>query len=542
MQQHPPFAPQSIRHVSGAPWSCPRSFALRLWPTPMAAWWSPDAADEGWYAWAPQLDVSEVRAVAQGVLAGGPCDAVGWDPPLGDLLHLVPERVLGALGEEIPPGLWWACLRALGAMPELVDLFPTDSVLASLLVTNSLRGSEAMCWAELCRLAGSRRRDLLPLLGLPSDPWILSALRRMHGSVVAAPGAAVIRRALIVPDRRLRKTLQHLAPIIPEVLRILGDPLTAALATPALLHDAGPPGLHDALRAIALYREQWLIPAHPRTFRSRARVEQVLGDLRHGVDVVLEPTRYPGTWEVPVGAMSFLGSQPITFTPVTSAEGMLEHGERLQNCLAWSAEYAAACAAGAAALFEASWVIPGVPEAGDQLASVLLRKSEHGWVLDELGLPGGRVAPRGRLRQTVEDWAWLVSAHADERDLLRRVARFVESHTEWQLQDEGLAAVHFSQGCRRAAVRLLWCFEGLRRCDVTQVVRQLRYQDGLPVQVAILIPMGDVDEGAVQAIEARTRPAVLLVMPGLEGRIAVESRRVRDEDRALAVAVGDAFQ
>jgi hypothetical protein len=349
----------------------------------------------------------------------------------------------------------------------------------------------------------------------------------------------VIRRAFGVEDRRLRRALMHLSPIVPQVLQVLGDPLTVPLVTPALLLDAVAPGLHDALRAIALYRQEWIIPAHPRTFRTRERVEQVLGHFRHGVDVVMDPDRYPGTWDVPCAAVTFLGSPSITFTPITSAEAMLEHGQQMRNCLSWSAQYAADCSAGAAALYEAQWTDP---EAGDQLASVLLRKSEHGWVLDELGLPGGRVAPRGRLRQTVEDWAWLVSAHADERDLLRRVARFVESHTEWQLQDEGLAAVHFSQGCRRAAVRLLWCFEGLRRCDVTQVVRQLRYQDGLPVQVAILIPMGDVDEGAVQAIEARTRPAVLLVMPGLEGRIAVESRRVRDEDRALAVAVGDAFQ
>jgi hypothetical protein len=537
MQQHPPFSAQTIRNVSGSPWDCPRSFALRVWPQPAAAWWSPDVEDEGWYSWAPTTDLGEIQMAATGRLAG-PSDAVGWQPALDDLLHLVPQPVRDAL-HEVPPAAWWSCLRALDALPELLDLFHSDRVLASMLIGNTLRGSESMCWSELRRLAGSRRHDLLPLLGLPAERWILRALRRMHGCVVEAPGAAVIRRAFGVEDRRLRRALMHLSPIVPQVLQVLGDPLTVPLVTPALLLDAVAPGLHDALRAIALYRQEWIIPAHPRTFRSRARVEQVLGDLRHGVDVVLEPSRYPGTWDVPCAAMTFLGAQPITLTPITGVEAMQDHGTRMRNCLEWCARYATDCSAGAAALYEARWTDP---EAGDQLASVLLRRADHGWVLDELGLPGGRVPARGRLRQTVEDWAWLVSCWADERDLLRRISERVEQDTEWQTQDEGLAAVHFSLGRRRAVVRLAWCFEGLTRRGVTQVVRELRHHDDQPVQVVILVPMGDLEEGAVQAIEARTRPAVLLVMPGLPERIACTSRRVRPEDRALAVAVGDAFQ
>ena len=235
----PPIAPDAIRRVAPTP-NQPdgRWEVLRLWPRPIAV-----ATTDGkvWHELQPRVALPEIEFAA-GLQRPDPCcPSSGWDPPLASLLEAVPVDVLSAL-RDVPLGPWWRCLQALHAIPEtaLRELFANDLVLAMALVTNHRRGPSWLAWEELRSQLGRRRRELLPLLGLPDHEWVLKVLRRTEPQILDWPGLDLLRHVVGLRRLDVARVLMHCPYISADTLRVLADSRVRAIATSGLLHEMPP--------------------------------------------------------------------------------------------------------------------------------------------------------------------------------------------------------------------------------------------------------------------------------------------------------------
>jgi hypothetical protein len=159
------------------------------------------------------------------------------------------------------------------------DLLLTDTTLGLLLVTMPLRGPwEEMAWPELRLRLGCRRRDLLPLLGLPPEERVVKLLRRTDPDAVEGAGADVITRAFTVEDRKLRTALSHVQLLTSDHLRLLADPMTLPAATPALLLSsrAEARNLHLDLARLQRLRARGLVSRMPKRFTCHEEIRSLL--------------------------------------------------------------------------------------------------------------------------------------------------------------------------------------------------------------------------------------------------------------------------
>ena len=538
-----PFVPQATRMASDPPHQpVPCLEALRLWPDPIAA--HRESESGAWLEWAPGFNVGDIRYAE---LMQQPPDAVSWQPPLVTLLDHVPGPVLRAL-DDVPTGLWFTCLRCCFAVPAMIDLFMADRSLAVFLAINWRRGRETMRWAELRRLMGTRRRELLPLLSLPPEEWVLRALRRAHPSVTDIIDYREIRDAFRIDDRRLRRALQHVPVLTPDIVWLLADPATQALVTPALLVGEDCWGLYRLLRQVAVAREVGATRATPKRFTTREQVQAVgqpygRPDLE---DRPYDPCEYPGDWEVPAGECVLVEAEPhIGLTPMRDAFELQGHGLSMETCLATLGRYPAMASDGRAALYQADWDQP-TPEFGatpqEVCASMWLRPGEYGWTVAEAGLARNQGKPPAWLMDRVERWAWSLPVDGRRPDPTPEMVAAVEKDTAWRATEvTPFTTLFVAQRGRRAIVRVWWG-EPLRASVLNRLVRSYRRHEGAAVQLVVVICVQGVEYAAHGSAAARTRPAVLLGVPnGVHTAIAAESQRVQDQDRELAMAAARAI-
>lgn len=538
----PPFAEQAGRLIPpGRGWPLGRRDSIRLWPDPVAA---TQDAEGGWSEWEPETDALSIGTIVDtGWDPVFPPDAVAWNPPLRVLLGLVPAPVREAL-REVPGGCWWLSLQGMSAIPEMTELFAADVVLATMLVTNRRRGDYPLRFAELRRRVGCRRRDLLALLDLPQQEWVLAVLRKTSPHTVDFPGPDVVRRVILDEDREVRQVLRHARVLCDGTYRTLDDPATRALAAPALLLDGVRMDQYVDLRRLQEHREAGVLPARPRHFRSWERVREMIEPTEPRYDEIwdeYDPADFPAPFQTPSGECTLLGEPRVSLVPILSAGAMIEAGTIMRSCLATSRTYPQAAATGRAVLISATWTQPhrtpgAVPQ--ERMASVWLTRTPYGWGVDQLALPGNREAPAW-LALRLERWTWGLCAPGV--DPIPALCAEVERMTSWRViaTEPPLVALFTAAAGRRAAVRIWASVNPLTDSTVTRMAQQYRYgDDGLPIQVVIVASHSGVSMYGHEEVERRSRPAVLVVAGG---GVVAESRRVRAEDHALAVVVGHAI-
>ena len=542
-----PFEPQSIRWVAPTP-NQPdgRWEVLRLWPRPVAV-----ATTDGkvWHELQPRVALPEIEFAA-GLQRPDPCcPSSGWDPPLASLLEAVPVDVLVAL-QQVPLGPWWRCFQALHAVPEtaLRQLFESDLVLAVALVTNYRRGPSWLAWEELRGQLGQRRRELLPVVGLPEEEWVLRVLRRTEPQILDWPGLDLLGHVVSLRRLDVTRVLTHCPYISADTLRVLADPRVRAIATPALLHELPPRyGLYQDLRQVLMLRTHGYLPERPAQFSSWEQLQEVLRPFepggRDGWQVGFVPDDFPDEFMTPSGACSLFRSEPrVTLEPVTTAEGYIDHGVEMGTCLATASHYPVAASTGDAALYAARWdgVDPdGAPTSG--MASVWLSKGCYGWwSVAEVGLPGNRGTAPPWLLQLLDDWVCAVGGGPGTLDeALAAIARAVELDVGWRCTGVIPFGCIFEHGRRCAVLRLWWGDEALNDVTTLRLIRQHRRHHGRPVQLVIIATPGPISTEAIELVSERAVPAVALVSPHPDPTTIVAlSRRVHDEDSLLAEAVG----
>lgn len=236
----------------------------------------------------------------------------------------------------------WPLLLLLAHDPAALDLAKQNPVLAYI-VAQQLEGDVDRI-REL-RCGTWRRRDLLPLLGLPASPRLIGLFEKVVPSIIHGDNwqdlIEVWKRELT--DETLY--LNHLSCINAGVLAILTDPAARELVSPPLLHDVAN-DRREELRAETVYRitatrEQMTLLGQKippgsleRTFqldalhdRSTVQYEQRVNQLLHAHH--LETREFLC---IPLPGI------PGKIEPITSARGLIDEGEAQGNCVATYAD------------------------------------------------------------------------------------------------------------------------------------------------------------------------------------------------------------
>lgn len=384
----PPFEPQSTRPDA----------ALRLWPHPACARRCPH---HGWHPWWPRLRPADLCFEASDNEVWSVIN--GWFPLLSPLLRHVPDDVLTGLS-EVPAEHWLRCLRATHDCPALLGLFGSDPVLATMLGWRVAGDQEAT--ALLRERLGGRRRDLLPVLGLPASRWMVAALQRVDLFGLDWGGAERLLHALGSGSKKVRNILQHAPRISAASLRLLDDEDLLRHAAPSLLLTTDTDGIDWHLRQLVELREAGEAPATPKLIRTRALLDALLD---HREDLP-EPTLVADdVAEPPFGDLTLVaaGQPPISIHVVGSLEEAQRLGREMGLCLADEPEigYWDAVERGVAALLELHWADDSFVLAGLRRRGVAFVRLSGCWTVTEIESKSGMAVPRW-VSDMLDDLAW----------------------------------------------------------------------------------------------------------------------------------------
>jgi len=390
MPHPPPFAAQASRPDA----------AIRLWPDPACARRCPH---HGSHQWWPRIHPGDLL-LSEGSDSEVWADISGWTPRLSTLLGQVPGNVDATLS-GVPAEHWLRGLRAAHDCPDLLDLFATDSVLATLLGWRVAGDDEAT--AMLRDRLGGRRRDLLPVLDLPASRWMLQTMQRVDLFALDFGGAERLLRALASGSKKVRNILRHAPRISAASLRLLDDEDLLRHAAPSLLLTADTDGVDHHLRQLVELREAGEVPTTPRLIRTRALLDALLDHQEEvPVPAFVEAADMP---EPPFGDLTLVvaGQPPISVHVIQTLEEAQRVGAEMGLCLADEPEvgYWDAVERGVGLLLLLHWVDDSFLLTGLRRRGVAFLRLSGCWTVTELEAKSGMAVPRW-VADRLDDLAW----------------------------------------------------------------------------------------------------------------------------------------
>lgn len=400
----PPFEAQVTygkapdMRASWPPW------ALRLWPDPDYAQWSPR---RGW--WRP-----EPRSLpAINVETAAPAEELWRQVPLHSSWSVIDERM-----DAVHWRLVWYLALLAHHVPEAASVaLPCSAVvpaLASWLTrSRSLRRDAARIRSAL----GGRCRDLLPLMGLPPTRRMERILSRLGLGAMdrlgrrQTPVVELLRRA----DDLHPKWLQHLQYLSPEQVAVLAAADVGPLLSFGLVEGVHPfnqPEVLAQLRETARARAAAEAPRQPLVFRSTHQLDDfACTHLRRWrprrADAAIAGPLFAPTDQVVLG-----GSRSLQLTPLRDAQQVAKHGERQQNCLSEPSYYLRAVHRGSGALYRVRFGDPEAPSEG----TLFLKRRGARWSVSELE-QADHAAPPDWVWNQLGRWVRHLGEPVDERQL-----------------------------------------------------------------------------------------------------------------------------
>ena len=374
---------------------------IRVWPRPSCWRLTPG---EGWVERRPWIHTRFADEPWPHRGEGDLRDLRGWNPRVEGLLEAVPRTVRKVL-RPLCDRICWAALKLVAAVPGVMALARDNLSLVALLALTAEKAVRASRVFEQVQ-AGSagRRRDLLPLAGLPSSKTLLPVLSKLDPEALSRPGPDAVVELLLHSESEVTKPLRHLPAIRSDLVQVLLAPELRRLCSYALLADEGGPirwGLHTALDEIVAAREDDRASPSPARFSSRREVADFCQTIDPFPARRWNPSSFRVTFDPPAGEQMLPGEPPVTLRPITSATDILEHGVRKKLCIARDDYYPDCVRMGEGALFEVDWT---TEEGLRREATAWVRRAWKGWRLSELRGPANRQVPQWLLDR-LWDWA-----------------------------------------------------------------------------------------------------------------------------------------
>lgn len=383
----PPDEPQAVRRVKVRGGT--ETQALRLWPRPGAWRFHPESQ-----TWKPMNVEMEVKAE---VLTSSYFDYYpelhGWEPLLSDVLDAVLPTEIRDVVIRANPRNQLRVLRLLHSAPGVIDL--ADSNIGLVVALASRRFDKA----KVQPLLSKRRRDLLPLLDLPGEKWIVRLLARVCGRGLYPARLKRLLDTLRSGTPRQQKMLRHASELSSRVLDVVCGPYTDTIE-PTFVEEltywdgmavsfyldaplSRDSAVNSALKRLRASTAGW----NGKPFRSLRDLRRDLVAIGHcdpnadDLEEVWEPARYPSFPDPPAGGLTLLTTPRISLRPLSNATDLRKHGRRQRNCLPSEPWYPDAISAGRACGYEVEWVQSGEPRVGTLW---LDKRGGRGWRLGQL--------------------------------------------------------------------------------------------------------------------------------------------------------------
>jgi hypothetical protein len=192
-----PFEPQAVKVVSRE-WDESTFLALRVWPEPRTAFWTP-----GRRRWLPGLVGAAGAALANpDVEHGDSRELQGWDVDLRALLAQIPAEVREAI-RLLPRIYAWKVLVLIGRVPEALVLVQQHLALAAFVAFMAPVSFDPCApYPEIERCLQGAPESLLGLLGLPEDPRLVALMDEMEPEVLRELGNEGVMELLQEQSRR----------------------------------------------------------------------------------------------------------------------------------------------------------------------------------------------------------------------------------------------------------------------------------------------------------------------------------------------------
>jgi hypothetical protein len=363
--------------------------ALRLWPRPGA--WRLRPSSQTWTSINVEI---EVKAEVLTSFYFEYCPELhGWESSLNDVLDEVLPTEVREVVSRVNPRNQLRVLCLLDAAPGTIDLADSNIGLVVALASRSFNK------AKIQPLLSKRRRDLLPLLDLPAEKWIVRLLSRVSGRALYPARLKRLLLTLRAGTRRQQKMLRHVSELSSGVLDVVcgayadmveptfveeltfwdGTAVTFFLNAPWSTNSA----VNNALKSLRASTPGW----NGQPFRSLRALRSALVAIGHcdpnedDLTEVWEPDRYPSFPDPPAGHLTILTSPRISLRPLSSATDLRRHGRSQRNCLPSQPMYPKAASAGRAYAYAVEWTQAGAPVTGTLW---LDKRGGRGWRLDQL--------------------------------------------------------------------------------------------------------------------------------------------------------------
>ncbi len=378
---------------------------LRVWPRPSAFH---RVGTGRWQPWDPAIDVRWAEAPAEEDERAG-SDDVGWNIPLQALLARIPEPVRAALMALDDPACWLA-LQMLCEVPEALDVVREIPSLGGLLAHALADSCEHDLACDRLRAALKHpRRDVLPLVGLPPEPWMLKALKKLDPRALSTSDPNRVRQVFKTVDGEVLKLLRHLPFLRHDVLICLRRPGLLWHASYSLLADPTEEFLlHEYLADIYFARRYRGAKPSPDRFTSRREVADFHAAMG-GADALLwDPHQYR-SFEVPTGDVLIDGEPPLAVHAVTSPTEMSDLARKDGLCIATDTSFPEQAQDGVAAMYRCTWRVGNK----ERTATVWLRLRRDGWLAEQVRMPQN-AAPPSWLEDRLDRWVDRISRTTDD--------------------------------------------------------------------------------------------------------------------------------
>jgi hypothetical protein len=262
--------------------------------------------------------------------------------------------------------------------------------------------------AMLQERLGGRRRDLLPVLGLPASRWMAQAMQRVDLFAIDFGGAERLLRALGSDSNKVTNILRHAPRISAASLRLLDDEELLQHAAASLLLTRNTDGTYHHLRQLVELREVGEVPVTPRRIGTRALLDTLLDQREAVPDPAL--TADDIECEPPFGdlTLAVAGEPPISVHVIQTLVEAQRLGQEMGLCLADEPEvgYWDAVERGMGLLLLLHWnkddsaLLAGLRRRGVAFLSL-----SGCWTVSEIESKSGMVVPRW-VSDRVDDLGW----------------------------------------------------------------------------------------------------------------------------------------